>query len=150
MGEGGLGCCGCKRGSAVVSGVPSKSGRGPDPAKGAAFITLLGTRVPSHCHPSRWARQPMGARREVRKAGGGRGGQGGVPRVFFQSCRGSDTSRYFLDRARTFWGFPDDHPKLRAPWVLRKGGSRDGWVGEGELRKVEQSGPWNCAKGAWD
>lgn len=100
----------CRRtvGALLSLGSPSKSGRGPDPAKGAAFITLLGKRVPSHCHPSRGARQPMGTQREVRKAGGG-GGEGGSLEPSSRAVGDPTQSPYFLDRARTFRGFLDDH-----------------------------------------
>lgn len=69
------GAVGVGRGSGAASlarGARSESGRGPDPARGAVFITALGKRVPSHCHPGDGARQPMG------KAGRGVGA--GAPR----------------------------------------------------------------------
>lgn len=80
-------------GALLSLGSWSKSGRGLDPAKGAAFITLLGKRVPSHCHPSRGARQPMGTRREVRKAGGGSGeGRRGAPSSLLPGLSGTGHS----------------------------------------------------------
>jgi hypothetical protein len=71
--------------ASLVRGPRSKSSRGRDPAKGAVFITPLGKRVPSHCHPSRGLCQPIGTQQVAEKVGGGLGlGLGlGLYRVFF-------------------------------------------------------------------
>lgn len=77
----------------------------------------------------------MGTQKEVRKEGGG-----GSPRAFLLDCRGSSTVPLLLGRARTFRGFPDDHPNSLTTLGCgeRRARGKDSWGkgGSGKLSKA--------------
>lgn len=146
--EGAVGVGGGSAAASLARGPRSESGRGRDPAEGAVFITRLGKRVSSHCHPSRGARQPMGTGREAGRVGGGLGQ--GPPRAFLLPAslllgagHGPITSWLGWDLGN----FSGDGLSSASLWVLKKAGSRGGW---GARPGLNRRGPGQRAKEAWE